>query len=309
MDVQVKKKYICELCNTEYCSRQSLWNHNNKFHQNKDVKCIKKCNKNVTKNVHIVTDCNTNKLTCIKCNLKFNNRQTKWRHEKNCTITKNNNTENEILQNQMKQMETKMEEMKNMIGKLLKSRKIHPKTLNKINNNINNGTINNNIIVKFGNVNINDVLTAKQIMNILYKPFVSTEECIKMIHMNDDLPQYNNIFITNLKDDLAYIYDGKEFVTATKTEVIMELIDNYVEQVEISFDDNKDKMSESKIKCVENYLKLINSEKQYIDQFNKVYPSFKAYKIGDVKRLIYDKSDPKKFAIICKNIQNTEIEV
>jgi hypothetical protein len=29
--------------------------------------------------------------------------------------------------------------------------------------------------------------------------------------------------------DLAYIYDGKEFVTATKTEVIMELIDNYVE--------------------------------------------------------------------------------
>jgi hypothetical protein len=68
-------------------------------------------------------------------------------------------------------------------------------------------------------------------------------------------------------------------------------------------------MPESKIKCVENYLKLINSEKQYIDQFNKVYPSFKAYKIGDVKRLIYDKSDPKKFAIICKNIQNTEIEV
>jgi hypothetical protein len=141
------------------------------------------------------------------CKKNYSRKDNLTRHLKTCKkIIQNNNTENEILQNQMKQMETKMEEMKNMIGKLLKSRKIHPKTLNKINNqlvnnNINNGTINNNIIVKFGNVNINDVLTAKQIMNILYKPFVSTEECIKMIHMNDNLPQYNNIFITNLKDD------------------------------------------------------------------------------------------------------------
>jgi len=82
---------------------------------------------------------------------------------------------------------------------------------------------------------------------------------------------YNNIFITNLKDDLAYVYDGNKFVTATKNDIIMDLINNYSEQVEISFEENRDKIPESKIKCVENYINLINNEKPYIDQHNKVY--------------------------------------
>ena len=76
-------------------------------------------------------------------------------------------------------------------------------------------------------------------------------------------------------------------------------------------EDYRDKMTESKIRCVENYLKLINSEKKYVDEYNKTHANFKTYKIADVKRLIYDKSDPKKFAMICKNIdnKNKEIEV
>ena len=54
------------------------------------------------------------------------------------------------------------------------------------------------------------------------------------------------------------------------------------EQVEISLEDYRDKMPESKIRCVENYLKLINSEKKYVDEYNKTHPNFKTYKIGDV---------------------------
>ena len=156
--------------------------------------------------------------------------------------------------------------------------------------------------MKFGNVNINDVLSNKQIMNLLHKPFVSVEECIKMIHFNEKLPQYNNIYITNMKDDLVYVYDGTKFTTTTKTDTIYDMITNYTEQIELSFDDNKDKLTEYKIKCVENYLELINSNKEYIDQHNKKYTNFKTYKVGDVKRLIYDKSDPKKFAMVCKGI-------
>jgi hypothetical protein len=52
-------------------------------------------------------------------------------------------------------------------------------------------------------------------------------------------------------------------------------------------------------------LELINSNTEYIDQHNTAkpqYTNFKTYKVGDVKRLIYDKSDPKKFAMVCKGI-------
>jgi hypothetical protein len=98
--------------------------------------------------------------------------------------------------------------------------------------------------MKFGNVNIKDVLSDKQIMNLLHKPFISVEECVKMIHFNDKLPQFNNIrasarYITNLKDDLVYVYDGSRFTTTTKTDTIYDMITNYTEQIELSFDDNK----------------------------------------------------------------------
>jgi hypothetical protein len=293
------KDYRCKVCDKSYSTRQNLWKHNAKFHKSENAEMLQNvtnCNENREDDV---TKCNKNvTYKCTKCNKVFNNRQTKWRHMKTCT----ENTAS--IKEEIKKELTK--ELTEQFNNILKSAKIHPKTLQKINNqinnnNTNNGTINNNnIIMKFGNVNINDVLSNKQIMNLLHKPFISVEECIKMIHFNEKLPQYNNIYITNLKDDLAYVYDGTRFTTTTKTDTIYDMITNYTEQIELSFDDNKDKLTEYKIKCVENYLELINSNTEYIDQHNKKYTNFKTYKVGDVKRLIYDKSDPKKFAMVCK---------
>ena len=37
------------------------------------------------------------------------------------------------------------------------------------------------------------------------------EKSIKYIHFNDKKPQYKNIFITNLKDKYAYVFDGDTF--------------------------------------------------------------------------------------------------
>ena len=314
MECTPTNKHICNICDKTYSSRQSLWNHNAKFHTNqKSPESNLKVTPFADNSNPIVTQKSseniTKKFICSKCDTQFKYKQGKWRHEKKCTVVKDTNleSENKSLKIKLEEMETKMNEM---IAELLKMRKIHPKTLQKINNqlnNTNNGTINNNVIMKFGNVNINDVLSNKQIMNLLHKPFVSVEECIKMIHFNDKLPQFNNIrasarYITNLKDDLVYVYDGTKFTTTTKTDTIYDMITNYTDQIELSFDDNKDKLTEYKIKCVENYLELINSNTEYIDQHNKKYTNFKTYKVGDVKRLIYDKSDPKKFAMVCKGI-------
>jgi len=309
MECTPTNKYRCDICDKTYSTRQNLWKHNAKFHTNqKSPESNLKVTPIADSSNPIVTQKSseniTKKFICSKCDTQFKYKQGKWRHEKKCTVVKDTNleSENKSLKIKLEEMETKMNEM---IAELLKMRKIHPKTLQKINNqlnNTNNGTINNNVIMKFGNVNINDVLSNKQIMNLLHKPFVSVEECIKMIHFNDKLPQFNNIYITNMKDDLVYVYDGTKFTTTTKTDTIYDMITNYTEQIELSFDDNKDKLTEYKIKCVENYLELINSNTEYIDQHNKKYTNFKTYKVGDVKRLIYDKSDPKKFAMVCKGI-------
>jgi molecular chaperone GrpE (heat shock protein) len=140
------------------------------------------------------TQNNDKTYNCNKCQKSFTKYQNRWRHEKNCK-------ENDKIIDELK---NKVQEMQNQLVNLLNDKaKIHPKTLQKINkqlmnncNNTNNGIINNgpvinNTFVKFGKVELSKVLTEKQILSILNKPFMSLEETIKLIHFNDKLPEYN----------------------------------------------------------------------------------------------------------------------
>ena len=150
-------------------------------------------------------------------------------------------------------------EIKNTLSELLKLCKIHPKTLQKINNQlvngsinngtinktINNGTINNTVnIVKFGTEELNKILTQCEILKILNKKMCSLEESIKMIHFNDARPEFRNIYITNLKDQYAYIYDGNKFIAVLKSDILETLVDNHIENIEYSADEYKEKLNE-----------------------------------------------------------------
>ena len=54
-------RYRCNVCNKNYSSANSLWNHNKKFHTNTVVEC---CTTEVL--------CGTTKYACRLCNKKFN---------------------------------------------------------------------------------------------------------------------------------------------------------------------------------------------------------------------------------------------
>ena len=72
-------EYFCKKCNKQYASYQSLWNHKNTFHIQKE--------KEKKEKEHI----------CKFCYKEFNNRQTKWRHEKTC----NHHNETSELKNKI----------------------------------------------------------------------------------------------------------------------------------------------------------------------------------------------------------------
>jgi hypothetical protein len=76
-------------------------------------------------------------------------------------------------------------------------------------------------------------------------------------------------------------------------------------------DNNKNKLNGKIAKRVEAFLDLLNDDDEYQDVYNKTYDNYKAYKIGDIKRLIYDNSDPKKLAEFKKMCmsENKDIEV
>ena len=292
------KKFQCNICVKFYSSQSSLCNHNKKFHS---------CNSNTN-----VTNSNNNIIfKCISCNIIFNNRQTKWRHQKICK--KNNHIDNK----------SEIIEIKNMLKELLeKNCKIHPKTLQKINkqlinnntnansnntinsaNTINNGPVINNTYVKFGNERLSSLLTHKDMLKIINKQCLCIEESIKSVHFNKNLPEYNNVFITNMKDTIAYIFDGSKFILTTKDDVINELYNTHLENIEQFLEESE--IPENKYSKITKFLDVLNDDDQcFIDgNNNKKYSNYKAYKLIAIKNLVYNESDPKLF----KKLNNIDL--
>ncbi len=307
MSVHSPNEHICKICNKYYKSRQSLWNHTKNYHNNNDCeKTLVDCEKTVNDCEKTVNDCINsvhyiNIIQCNYCKKIFTRKNNLNTHVKN--ICKHKKVNDEQRKKETELLESKINAMSQQIAQLLNEKaKIHPKTLQKINknliNNINNGTIINNTFVKFGKVELSSILNTKEILSILNQPFISIEETIKKIHFNDKHPEYKNIYITNMKDDIAYIFNGIQYITVRKNDVIMDLINNCTEEIESSFDENKDKMKLPYIKRLESFLELINNDEKYFDGFNKPYSNYKTYKIGDIKRFIYDNSNAKHLALL-----------
>ena len=290
MDIQMDNKidFQCKVCNKGYSSYKSLWNHNKKFHSNNSV---------INSNNSVINSNIDNKYSCRYCNKMFSMRQYKWSHEKTCTqkdqiitISKNelDNLKKQLiddtqlkLDEKNKELENTINEMKKQFALILKEKgKIHHKTLQKINNqlnntinsnnsnnNINHGNIINNTFVKFGELKYQKVLNNSQIKQILNKQYQSLEESIKQIHFNEELPEYSNIFITNMKDDLAYIFNGKQFISVRKNEMIHELIDIHTKEINLSLEKNKNKLNEKYVNRLEKFLDMLND----LDDVQNIY--------------------------------------
>jgi len=329
MDEIDLKGFHCELCDKYYSSIQSLSNHRRIKHSNHNVtkNVTKKSSKEkiVTKNVTKSYHSDENILECKYCFKILANRHSKWRHEQKCNLSNKNiklDKDEEILE-----LKKENAEIKSMLMELLKKSKVHPKTLEKINrnlikningdlNNVNLGTVNNINIIKFGNENINQILNQKEKLKILEARFLSLEESIRRIHFNDARPEYQNILITNLRDDLAYIFDGNKFVTTKKNTAITELIDNHIDSIEISLDEYKEKLNPKIVQKIEELIDKINDD--YTEMIvennnNKKFQNYKLYKIDQVKNFIYDESknikDNKKITQIPTNKLINEINV
>ena len=223
-------------------------------------------------------------------------KQGKYKHEQLC----NNKEELNDDSYKIAKLEKENLEIKNTLNELLKLCKIHPKKLQKINNQLittNNGTINNitnNIsIEKFGSEELNKILSQSEILKILDRKMCSLEESIKMIHFNDKRPEYKNIYITNLKDDYAYTYDGNKFSVGLKSNVLAELVDNHIENIEYSAEEYKQKLQPKTIEVLEKFIdKMNNDDEIFIDRGQqKSYPNCKSYTINEIKLMIYNMSD------------------
>lgn len=283
-------EYYCKICNKKYSSYQSLWKHKKIYHtndssekpQNSSEKpqnsSEKSQNSILNETLEIVSD--KNKLICIHCNKNYSRRDNMIRHEKKCKKKINLVEENILLKNELKEIK---KQLKILINQQCKE---HSTTKNKINKqlNINNNTnnINNNIninIIQLGKEELHEVLTQSEQIDILENKQI-LENIIKYIHFNDKFPQFKNILITNIQNNIAYKYDEIEnkFIATDKNDLINDLI-------EFSLTDLGDLLEKNETKLKQQ---TINNVHTIINNMDGDNIKFYENKKNNIKLLVYN---------------------
>jgi len=134
------------------------------------------------------------KNNCKYCKKVFTRLSSLKRHYKNCKEMNDNTlkVENEKLKEKVEIFEKEIDTMKGQMLELMnKICKIHPKTLTKINKQLNNNTINdnkviNNInIIQLGGESLDTLFNKNQQLDILSKRYKCLEYLVKQVHFND----------------------------------------------------------------------------------------------------------------------------
>ena len=224
-----------------------------------------------------------NNCICIYCDKTFARSDSLQRHLNGRCKSKENHDELEKLKEEMKfiiegfkNLQTENINLKNEIQTIQKenNKKKDKHIINNntqiINNNdnkqINNGIIQNNIIVQFGEEDI-DKIDIKEAM----KTFLSStggnivSNMLKYINLNDKYPENNNLCITDKAREIVKIHNGKKFVYKkfknAKDDIVNKAVKNTKKIIKKYKDDDtiiKTQDRKDKIKINEVSLKLID---------------------------------------------------
>jgi hypothetical protein len=266
--------HSCKLCNKNYKSYKSLWNHNKKFHNDSVVGSTS----NVLQTYSNCTPCvlqkysfynKDKKLLCSFCLKKFSSRQNKWKHEQICKHKENIIEENKNLKIEIEKLNKKS------------NNKIVTKNSNITNNhnNINNGTINNTFIInKIGEESLNK-LTFNDIKNIFRQQKNCLYHAIKYVNFNEKIPENHSFYNNSLEGKYINVFnnDNNEIEKKNKKDFFDNILLSSINITNLLYDKVKDDLSKKKqlkletmIKEIENIAHLDNNKKLYITNFNEL---------------------------------------
>jgi len=284
---------ICKYCQKEYSSQSSRSNHIKKYHKD-IIEPFKPEDKPISthdkpKYKSNISQDLIDEYKCKFCSNKYRHFQSRWKHEQKC---KNNNTDesnkikllenkNAKIEKEMSEYKKEMERLKNILQKALK---IHPKTLNKINNQLNNsGTINNITIIQLGHENLSEILNTKQKKSILNRQAMSLNDLVDLVHVSGKYKNFQNVYITNLQSTFAYKFDEKvnKFIAVNKNELLNDLVDSRMYDIEKFYEEV----------CPELEPKRAEQIKRFIDRMGDEDDGLKGIKKEEIKLILYNNKD------------------
>jgi len=252
----IKYNIINKLKILEYTQNKPIYYpKNDGYTQNKPIDYPKNNEDNINK--------------CQNCKKVLSSYKNLWRHLKTCKVKKENENMielvkllNEQLKEQKEQMKEQMKEERQILNNQIKKQNNQIKEQsNQITELIKKAGITNiqqNIkLLSYGSTDISH-LTDKDFLKCLNHSNFCIPHLIEKIHFNPKNPENHNIYISNIKNNYAMLYNGNKWILKDRDETIMNLIDD------------KDVILEQKLEeWIENgkeYPKIMSKFKRYIDK-------------------------------------------
>ena len=184
-----------------------------------------------------------NIFTCQYCEKSFTRKDNLKRHidakrcKKSCKIINNlidiSDNKYKLLYEKHIQTEQELNDLKKILLPLKNNIKNSTQNIhnNTQNNNTQNNIVINNYIVNHGNEDIKK-LTLDENKQILNSNSEAIYNIVKHIHYNPRLPEYNNVYINNLRSNSVYVMSEGKFILEDKKTIISEMISRMAQNIE-----------------------------------------------------------------------------
>ena len=281
-------EFNCKVCNKNYVSYKSLWNHNKKFHMDR-VSPKTTCGKSNSQS-EVSLEINTEiiiedkKYKCTHCDNTYKHKQSKYKHEQTCKNKNNQKSKDDEILKIKQEMLDQKKEMEILKNQLQKALKIHPKTLQKINNQLNNnGTINNVTIIQLGSEDLITALNDKEKRFILDRQAMSLNHLVDLVHVSKKYKKFHNVYITNLQSTFAYRFDVKQnkFIAVNKNELLTDIVDSRMYDIQKFYDEIYPELEPKKAAQI----------KKFIDRMGNEEDELKDIKKEEIKLILYNNMD------------------
>jgi hypothetical protein len=101
-----------------------------------------------------------------------------------------------------------------------------------------------------------------EMLKVLRKGYDSSLRLTETIHFNPKYPEYHNIYITNMKDKYAMMYDGKSWGLTIKEDLINRIYDDKRHYIEENMDDFIDSLSNSQKRSLDRWANTDDEDKK-----------------------------------------------
>ncbi len=257
--------FICNVCNKEYKSYQSLWNHNHKYHNDK-IHVLTSNDFDTTSNDFKRLP-NENQNICKYCNNTFTRKNNLNYHIKNICKEKK---QLDITQVKNNELAVKVDKLEKLILKNKPTKKVIninngviANSNTNSNNNLNNNSNNKKITInKTGTENVLE-LNDTEVTDIFNKEIEGVIKLIELLNFNERLPSNHSFCTTALESSYLSTYNTKTNTIDKdrKKYFFDELFTKAVERQEILYKNNKNKFKSSKRKQIEDNIENLKAIK------------------------------------------------